>query len=83
MPIVEDAIVKKIYSGEFSREAVPRLMAPLESLAFEDIGSQEGFMLSRINGVWDVESILSICPFRDADSLQMLKSLRDKGLIGF
>lgn len=83
LPVAEEALVKKIYAGEFSRQAVPRLMAPLESLAFEDIGSQEGFMLSRINGVWDVESILSICPFRDADSLQMLKSLRDKGLIGF
>ncbi len=83
LPVAEEALVKKIYANEFSRQAVPKLMAPLESLAFEDIGSQEGFMLSRINGVWDVESILSICPFRDADSLQMLKSLRDKGLIGF
>ncbi len=83
LPVVEGAIVNKIYAGDFSRQAVPRLLAPLESLAFEDIGSKEGFMLSRINGVWDVESILSICPFRDADSLQMLKSLSDKGLIGF
>jgi len=83
LPVVEEALVKKVYANEFSRQSVPRLMVPLESLAFEDIGSQEGFMLSRINGVWDVESILSICPFRDADSLQMLKALRDKGLIGF
>jgi hypothetical protein len=40
-------------------------------------------MLSRINGIWDIESILSICPFRDADSLRMIKGLRDKGVIGF
>ena len=83
LPVAEEALVKNIYANEFARQAVPKLLAPLESLAFEDIGSEEGFMLSRINGVWDVESILSICPFRDADSLQMLKSLRDKGLIGF
>ena len=47
----------------------------------EGIGSQEGFMLSRINGEWDVASILSICPFREADSLRMIAKLLDKGII--
>jgi hypothetical protein len=40
-------------------------------------------MLSRINGEWDIASILSICPFREADSLRMIKTLLDKGLIAF
>jgi hypothetical protein len=40
-------------------------------------------VLSRINGEWDVQSILSICPFREADSLSMIKKLLDKGIIGF
>ncbi len=79
----EEALVKQIYSTEFSRQAVPKLLVALETLTFDDIGAQEGFMLSRINGVWDIESILSICPFRDVDSLRMIKALLDKGVIGF
>jgi hypothetical protein len=38
-----------------------------------EIDPQEGFMLSRINGSWDIQSILSICPFREADCLRMIK----------
>lgn len=83
LPVAEEALVKQIYAREFSRQAVPKLLVAPETLTFDDIGSQEGFMLSRINGVWDIESILSICPFRDADSLQMIKALLDKGVIGF
>ena len=43
---------------------------------------KEGFILSRINGEWDIQSILSICPFRDADCLRMIKRLIDRKVIG-
>jgi len=38
--------------------------------------------LSRINGSWDIQSILSICPFREADCLRMIKRLIDRKVIG-
>lgn len=60
---------------------VPKLAVRPEDLAAKQIGPQEGFVLSRINGEWDIESILSICPFREADSLRMIKSLLDNGVI--
>ncbi len=83
LTVAEEALIKQIYAREFSRQAVPKLLVAPEELTGDDIGSQEGFVLSRINGVWDIESILSICPFRDADSLLMIKALVDKGVIGF
>ncbi len=83
LPMAEEALIKKIYAEDFSRQAVPKMLVSPETLTLNDIGSREGFMLSRINGEWDVESILSICPFRDADSLLMIKGLLDKGIIGF
>ena len=61
---------------------VPRIVLRPEELAKKEIGPQEGFVLSRINGDWDIESILSICPFREADSLRMIKSMLDNGIIG-
>ena len=79
----EGDFVKQIYAAEFSRQAVPKLLVTPENVAFDGIGPQEGFVLSRINGEWDIESILSICPFREADCLRMIKTLLNKGIIGF
>ena len=81
--LAEGAYVKQIYTSQFSRQAVPKLLVAPENLSFDGIGSKEGFVLSRINGEWDIESILSICPFHEADSLRMIKTLLDKGIIGF
>jgi hypothetical protein len=38
-------------------------------------------VLSRINGELNVDSILSVCPFREADTLRMIKKLLDTGVI--
>ena len=78
----ERRFIEKMYQ-EFSPAGVPKVVIGGEELATKEIGPQEGFMLSRINGQWDVQSILSICPFREADSLGMIKKLLDKGIIGF
>ena len=78
----ERKFIEKMYQ-DFSPAGVPKIVISTEELAEKEIGPQEGFMLSRINGEWDLQSILSICPFREADSLRMIKNLLDKGIIGF
>lgn len=78
----EKKFIDRVYS-EMSPTGVPKVLVQLEDLANKEIGSQEGFVLSRINGVWDIQSILSICPFREADSLSLIKKLWDNGIIGF
>jgi hypothetical protein len=62
--------------------AVAELLVSLEQLEHERLGPEEGFVLSRINGESDIESILSVCPFREADTLRMIKKLLDSGVIG-
>ena len=81
--LAEADFLRHIYANEFSRQAIPKVLVAVENVTLDGIGAQEGFVLSRINGEWDIESILSICPFREADSLRMIKTLLDKGLIGF
>jgi hypothetical protein len=54
----------------------------MDQLEHERLGPQEGFVLSRINGESDIESILSVCPFREADTLRMIKKLLDGGIVG-
>jgi hypothetical protein len=78
----EQKFIDRMYE-EISPSSIPKVVINSDELASKEIGPQEGFVLSRINGQWDVQSILSICPFREADSLGMIKKLLDKGIIGF
>jgi len=81
--LAEGDFLRDVYAKEFSRQSVPKVLLSPEEMTMDGIGAQEGFVLSRINGEWDVESILSICPFREADTLRMIKTLLNKGIIGF
>ena len=78
----EKKFVAQVFKNGLSRRSVPKLLESLEQLEHERLGPQEGFLLSRINGESDIEAILSICPFREADSLRMIKKLLDNGIIG-
>jgi len=79
----EKKFIAHIYQHELSSRAVPRILVAPDQLEHERLGPEEGFLLSRINGESDIEAILSICPFREADSLRMIKTLFDRGIIGF
>jgi len=78
----EEKLIKQLFESELPPHAVPQLLATPDDLTHQKLGPQEGFVLSRINGEWDIESILSICPFRDADCLLMIKKLLERGIIG-
>jgi len=77
----EKKFVAQVYAGGLSPRAVATIVVSTEQLENERLGPQEGFVLSRINGESDIESILSVCPFREADSLRMIKKLLDGGII--
>jgi hypothetical protein len=78
----EKKFIAQVYQHSVSPRAVAEILVTAEQLEHERLGSQEGFVLSRINGQSDIESILAICPFREADSLRMIKKLLDSGIIG-
>ena len=77
----EKKFIAQVYQS-LSPRTVARILVTPEDLERERLGPQEGFVLSRINGESDIESILSVCPFREADSLRMIKKLWDSGIIG-
>jgi hypothetical protein len=78
----EKKFVAQVYQGGLTPRSTPRILVAAEQLEHERLGPQEGFVLSRINGESDIESVLSVCPFREADSLRMIKKLLDGGIIG-
>lgn len=80
LPVAEEKFVKRVYeTSGISPKSVPQLR--VMDLTTEKIDPQEGFVLSRINGSWDIQSILSICPFREADCLRMIKKLMERGIV--
>jgi len=82
LPTAEEKFVKRVYeSGKIGPKSVPQLRVSPSDLTTQQIDPQEGFVLSRINGSWDIQSILSICPFREADCLKMIKKLMERGIV--
>jgi hypothetical protein len=83
LPAAEEKYIKRVYeTGGISSRSVPQLLVSPAELTNQQIDPQEGFVLSRINGSWDIQSILSICPFREADCLRMIKRLMERGIVG-
>jgi hypothetical protein len=66
---------------EIPGTAVPRVRVDFQALTRESLDPQEGFVLSRVNGEWDVQSILKLCPMSEDDALLIFARLLDRNLI--
>ena len=53
----------------------------MESLVSESLTPQEFFLLSRIDGSWDIKSIIQVAPFREIEALRTLKRILDLDMI--
>jgi len=62
-------------------DKVPVLKADLSTLTREKFDPQEGFVLSRINGEWDIQSILKICPMAEEEAILIFARLIDREVI--
>ncbi|MGZ5476055.1 MAG: DUF4388 domain-containing protein [Thermoanaerobaculia bacterium] len=62
---------------------VPRIIKALEEITTMNFTPNEGFMLSRINGTWDIGSLIKISPIREADALMIFYKLLKDGIIAF
>jgi hypothetical protein len=60
---------------------VPRLTMDMASLTRQNFDPQEGFVLSRVNGMWDVGSILKLCPMNESDVLLIFARLLERKVI--
>ena len=77
----ERYFVERAYRFYLPPDRIPVLKRPLESLVNEALSPEEFFLVSRVNGTWDLRSIMSISPLREVDALRALKRLRERGVI--
>ena len=62
-------------------EKVPTLRLTAVALAQRQFDPQEGFVLSRINGEWDVRSILKLCPMPEDEALAIFVRLVERQVV--
>jgi Domain of unknown function (DUF4388) len=84
----QEALVQaeKRIRGELERAGVslgsiPQVTATMEQLTSSQLSQQEGFMLTRINGSYDIQSILKITPMQQLDALILFWKLASGGYI--
>jgi hypothetical protein len=61
--------------------ARPRLLVEPAQLQKETLSAEERFLLSRINGSWDVQSILKLLPLAEEQAYEILFRLLERKLI--
>jgi hypothetical protein len=64
-------------------DRIPTLKMGSVALSQQRFDSHEGFVLSRINGEWDVRSILKLCPMPEDEALGIFLRLLDRKVIEF
>ncbi len=62
-------------------EKVPALRLTGVALAQQRFTPEEGFVLSRVNGQWDVRSILKLCPRGEDETLLIFSRLLERQVI--
>jgi hypothetical protein len=77
----EADFVDKAWKHYVPAAKIPALTRPVDALTGEALSPVEVFLLSRVDGTWDVKSIIQITPIREVDALRTLKKLRERGLI--
>jgi hypothetical protein len=78
---VGDARQKAKTAKKIPLERVPTLRLTAMALAQQQFDPQEGFVLSRINGQWDIRSLLKLCPMPEEDVLLIFSRLLDRQVI--
>ncbi len=76
------AFLEYSYREELPPDKVPYLLRPVESLTEENLDPQEGFLLTRINGTWDVRAVVTVAPFSELEVIRSLRSLLAREIIG-
>ncbi len=73
--LAEKAICQDYYKHSIPAHKVPYFRVPESALTRYGLSHQEGFVASRINGAWDVKSIVMLSPLREIEILQVLDKL--------
>ena len=73
--MAEKAYCQELYATSAPSHAIPYFLVDESALTRFTLTHQEGFVVSRINGSWDVKSIVMLSPLPELEVLQVLDKL--------
>lgn len=79
----EAVILADLYAHGLKESKVPRIAKPISEITNMNFTPNEGFILSRINGQWDLGSLMKISPIRESDAMLIFYKLWKDGIIAF
>jgi hypothetical protein len=79
----ESVILAELHNIGITDSKVPKVVKTFEEIAQMNFTPNEGFLLSRINGTWDVGSIVKISPIREPDAMLIFYKLYKDGIVAF
>ena len=77
----ERGIRESIEGSGVTLASIPQLAVTFEQLTSSKLSPQEGFLLTRINGTYDIQSLLKITPMPQLDALLVFWKLSKEGFI--
>ncbi|HEX8153021.1 MAG TPA: DUF4388 domain-containing protein [Thermoanaerobaculia bacterium] len=77
----ETVILSNLRNEGLIESRVPRVAKALEEITQMNFSPNEGFILSRINGQWDIGSLIKISPIRETDAMLIFYKLWRDGII--
>ncbi|HEY8131440.1 MAG TPA: DUF4388 domain-containing protein [Thermoanaerobaculia bacterium] len=77
----EAVILADLYAQGMKESRIPRIAKPIAEITQMNFTPNEGFILSRINGQWDLGSLMKISPIRESDAMLIFYKLWKDGII--
>lgn len=77
----EAIILADLHGQGLHESRIPRVAKALDEITTMDFTPNEGFILSRVNGQWDIGSLLKISPIREPDAMLIFYKLWKDGII--
>ncbi len=77
MAVVQDLLDEK----KLDLDLIPELVVSLDELMTTNLGPNEAFLASRVNGLWAIRDILSIAPFEHDECLRIFSKLLKRGIL--
>lgn len=79
----EAVILADLHAQGLNESRVPRIAKPIADITKMNFTPNEGFILSRINGQYDLGSLMKISPIREPDAMLIFYKLWKDGVIAF
>jgi CheY-like chemotaxis protein len=77
MAVVQDLLEDK----KLDQDLIPELAVSLDELMTTNLGPNEAFLASRVNGLWAIRDILTIAPFEQDECLAIFSKLIKRGIL--